>query len=105
MSDKEQVREIISELLLLPGDGIDLNGFLGSLRRNEARAMALVGKTRVSHLLRPLLTNPRPEVRGRACIVLAEFPLQEKGCLQTIVNDTQVLPEDRKRAQELMREN
>ena len=60
---------------------------------------------RVSQLLRTLLANPRPEIRGRACVVLAEFPLEEKGCLQTIVNGTQVLPEDRKRAQELMREN
>ncbi len=98
MSNKDQVRDTIAQLLLLPGDDVNIVRYTGFLPRNESFAQSLVGKVRVSQLLRTLLTSPRPEIRGQACIVLAEFPLQEKGCLQTIVNDTQVLPEDRKRA-------
>ena len=44
------------------------------------------------------------EIRGRACITLAEFPLNERGCLAEVVKDIQALPEDRKRAEELMRD-
>lgn len=103
--NKDQVYETVARLLLLPGQGTDLNGFLHSLHRNEAMASDLVGKTEVSQILQSLLTNPRPEIRGRACITLAEFPLNEKGCLSEVVRDVHSLPEDRRRAQELMRQN
>ena len=53
-------------------------------------------------MLQGFLTNPKAEIRGRACITLAEFPLNEKGCLPEILKDTGTLPKDRKRAEELI---
>lgn len=101
--DNVPVQQTIARLLLVPSKGAELDGFLGSLRRTSALAMGLVGRAEVSHLLRDLLMNPSPEVRGHACIALAEFPLNEKGCLTKVVQDIHALPEDRKRAQELFR--
>jgi hypothetical protein len=103
--NEDQVSETIGRLLLEPSNGVDQPAFLGSLHRNSAIAIGLVGKANASEMLQRLLTSPNPEIRGRACIVLAEFPLNEKNCLPTIVRDVDILADDRKRAEELMRSN
>jgi len=99
---KDQVREAIARLLLVPGEGTDLDAFLASLPRITGTAMGLVENTEVSRILQSLLANPSPEIRGRVCVVLADFPLNEKSCLAEVIRDVHALPEDRKRAQELM---
>ncbi len=102
-ANDSSTREAVAELVLLPGEGMDMADYLGSLHRGKALALALVGKSQVRQMLRGLLKNPQGAIRGRACITLAEFPLNEKGCLQDVIGDVQSLPEDRKRAEELMR--
>jgi hypothetical protein len=104
-TSKDEVRKTIARLLLLPAEGTDLNGFLGSLHRDSALAMALVSKMEVSQMLQILLRNPNADIRGRACIALAEYPLKERSCLPDVIHDVRARPEDRKRAEELMRQN
>ena len=101
--DKDQVRQTIARLMLLPGEGADLEGYPGgSVYQNKALAMRLVGKVDVSKLLRSLLENPNPTIRGRACIMLAQFPLNELSCLDQLLLDPQTSPTDRKDAEKLM---
>jgi len=103
VTGKNQARESIGRLILLPGEGPDLAGYVASLGRNESLALALVGKSQVRQMLQDLLRNPSPAVRVRACITLAEFPLNERGCLAEVIRDVQTPSEDRKRAEELLR--
>lgn len=95
-SNKDQVRDTIAQLLLLPGEGVNVDRFLGSLDRNEALAMDLVGKMQVVQLLRRLLQNPSPQIRLGGCITLAQFPLMEKDCVPRVLHELQTVPEDRK---------
>ena len=101
-SSKEEARNTIAQLLLVPGEGFVLPEFLGSLRRNSGVSESLVGKAETSRLLRTLLLNPKPLVRVRACIALAEFPLSEKACLPEIMHEAEASSDDRRRAKELL---
>jgi hypothetical protein len=63
-----------------------------------------VPQTEVIRTLQDALKNSDAAIRGRACLLLAEFPLNQKGCVAEVAHDAQALPEDRKRAEELLKE-
>ncbi len=96
------LHEAIARLLLLPGERMDVSAYRSSLHRQKALAIALVGPDQVSKTLQEILKNSDGAIRGRVCVTLAEFPLNQKRCLYEIVNDGQVLVEDRKRAAEML---
>ncbi len=103
VSGKEQVLSAIGRLLLEPGEGLKLEGSLNSWSHSVAVALSLIPQTQVVQILQKYLQSPNHEARGRVCILLAEFPLNEKGCLSGIISDPQILPEDRRLAQKLVR--
>lgn len=104
VTDTNQIHAAIARLLLVPGTGAEVAENLASWRRSEAVALDLVPQTQVIRIIQDALTNSDRAIRGRACLLLAEFPLNQKDCLPEVVHDAQVLPEDRKRAEELMKE-
>jgi hypothetical protein len=53
-------------------------------------------------LLENLLRSENPVIRGRACVVMAEPPRLQRGCLAALVSDPAALPTDRARARELI---
>jgi hypothetical protein len=97
------VRETIARVLLLPGDGLNINSYVESLYVERAHAIDIVGKSRTADLLRSLLGNSDSRIRGRACILLAEPPLSERGCLENLLHDAQIPAADRERATALSR--
>jgi len=98
-----RVRETITRLLLLPGDGLDVTRYVASLYIEASNAIDIVGKSRTADILRSLLRNSDSRIRGRACILLAEPPLNERGCLENLLRDAQISSEDRERATALSR--
>jgi hypothetical protein len=100
--NESRVREAIARLVLMPGEGADLGRYLESMHRSESLAIALVDREKVGRMLQSLLSNPTAEIRARACIGLAEFPLNDKGCLQEIIRDDKTPRGDRKRAEEIL---
>ena len=99
---KDLVPTAIARLLLVPGDEAEVQKDLALWRRSLAVALSLVPQAQVVQILQNDLESSNSEVRGRVCLLLADFPLKEKGCLLSVVNDRRVPQEDRKRAQELM---
>ena len=67
--------DLIARLLLLPGDGLDTSEYLASLYVERANALAIIGPLKTAELLRSLLSDNNSQIRGRACIQLAEFPI------------------------------
>ena len=100
--NKAEIREKVASLLLVPGDEADYDGFLYRIDDNVFLALELVPHTRVIEILQSLVRHPDPEVRGKACLILAKPLFNENGCLPGLVNDTQAMIEDRRRAEELM---
>ena len=96
--DDARVRETMARVLLLPGDGLNINSYVASLYVETSHAVGMVGESRTADLLRTLLGNSDGRIRGRACIMLAEPPLSERGCLEDLLRDPQVSPEDQARA-------
>jgi hypothetical protein len=92
------VRETIARVLLMPGDGVDVARYVESLYVERAHAIVIVGKSRTADLLRSLLDNSDTRIRGRACILLAEPPLNERSCLEKLLHDDQATSQDRDRA-------
>jgi hypothetical protein len=98
----EGVRQLIARLLLLPGEGVDISRYVASLYVEVAVALDVVSQAQTADLLSGLLQNSNGQVRGRACILLAQPPLTDRDCLPNVIRDTEASPEDRKRAEELM---
>jgi hypothetical protein len=82
-----------------------MNSYLASVPRATTLAMSVVGKTETARLLKDLLKSANGKVKGRACITLAEFPLNDKECLTALNQDVEALPEDRESAKRLMLKN
>jgi hypothetical protein len=100
-TESDRVREMIARLLLLPGDGVDIGKYVASLYVERAAALEVVSEAQTADLLRLLLRNSNGQIRGRACILLAQPPLANKDCLASLINDAEASPDDRKRAEEL----
>ena len=97
--------ETVAEALLIPGDRVDTNSYLASVPWATTLAMTVVGKMETARLLKDLLKSANGKVKGRACITLAEFPLDDKECLPAPNQDVEALPEDRERAKRLLHKN
>jgi len=98
----QEVREMIVRLLLLPGEDLDTNRYVASLYVEMAQALDLTDKLQVAYIFRTLLNNQSAPIRARACVLLAEPPLNQRDCLQDLVRDSKAPEVDRKRAQHLI---
>jgi len=103
-TNNEDVDRAVARLLLLPGEDADIHGFLALLHKNKALAISLVGEAEVGRILQNLTKSSDAAIRGRACLTLAEFPLGERECLPNLLHDVHASPEDRARAEELVRQ-
>ena len=99
------LKQTIAEALLIPGPGTETERYRGFLHSAKALSLGLVGRGETVALLESLLKNRNAQFRGGACIALAEFPIGERQCLPALIGDSEALPQDRVRAEELMRQN
>lgn len=101
--DNEAVRGLIARVLLLPGEGLDIGGYLASLRVERAISLDVTSHSETVALLRILLGSSSGQVRARSCILLAEPPLHEQDCLPDVVRESGAALEDRQRAIEMLK--
>jgi len=93
----------ISEILLTPGDGANLNLLADKLFEYRRTADYWGSRLLTVQLLRHLTSLSEP-VRSQACGVLTGWYLGQDDCLQAIADDANELPENRQEALKEMKE-
>jgi hypothetical protein len=88
---------LISEVLLTPGDGADLDLMAKKLLDYSAIADIWGSRPLTVQLLRHLTSLPEP-VRSEACDVLVSSYYGQGDCLQALARDTNESPESRRKA-------
>ncbi len=89
-SSNEGVRKTLARLLLLPGENLDVTRYVRSLYVEREYSLSIAGESETAESLRTLLQNSNGAIRGRACIWLAQPPLNEIACLRTIRDDAAI---------------
>jgi hypothetical protein len=94
---------LISEVLLSPGNGANLDLMAKKLLDYSTVASTWGSRLLTVQLLRHLTTLPEP-VRSQACGVLVSAYIGQDDCLQAIADDSNESPQNRQTALQLMKE-